>query len=64
MFDHAAKRRHRATLGHWFGVEPQFWLNLQAQYDLVQADRETGARIHHLPTSAGVLGKGVAPGIA
>ena len=31
--------------GHWFGVEPQFWLNLQAQYDLVQADRETGAQI-------------------
>ena len=21
--------------GHWFGVEPQFWLNLQAQFDLV-----------------------------
>lgn len=20
-------------LGHWFDVEPQFWLNLQAQYD-------------------------------
>ena len=19
--------------GHWFGVEPQFWLNLQAQFD-------------------------------
>ena len=30
--------------GHWFGVDPQFWLNLQAQYDLVQADRETGPR--------------------
>ena len=24
--------------GHWFGVEPQFWLNLQAQFDLVAAD--------------------------
>ena len=23
-------------LGHWFGADPQFWLNLQAQYDLVQ----------------------------
>ena len=21
--------------GHWFGVEPQFWLNLQAQFDIV-----------------------------
>ncbi len=20
--------------GHWFGVEPQFWLNLQSQFDL------------------------------
>lgn len=20
-------------LGHWFDVEPQFWLNLQAQFD-------------------------------
>ena len=25
--------------GHWFGVEPQFWLNLQMQYDLAVADR-------------------------
>ena len=41
--------------GHWFGVDPQFWLNLQAQYDLVQADRETGAQIRHLPTRAGVV---------
>ena len=31
-------------LGHWFGVDPQFWLNLQAQYDLVQADREGSHR--------------------
>ena len=20
--------------GHWFGVDPQFWLNLQSQFDL------------------------------
>ena len=26
-------------LGHWFGTDPQFWLNLQAQFDLVAADR-------------------------
>ena len=51
-------------LGHWFGVDPQFWLNLQAQYDLVQADRETGPQIRHLPTRPGVLGKSAAPGIA
>ncbi len=36
--------------GHWFGTDPQFWLNLQAQWDLVQADRETGGAIRHLPT--------------
>ena len=28
--------------GHWFGADPQFWLNLQAQFDLAQADKETG----------------------
>ena len=21
-------------LGHWFGMNPQFWMNLQSQYDL------------------------------
>lgn len=36
--------------GHWFGTDPQFWLNLQAQFELVQADRETGDSIRHLPT--------------
>lgn len=39
--------------GHWFGVEPQFWLNLQSQYDLALAERETGERIRALPTAAG-----------
>jgi len=38
--------------GHWFGTDPQFWLNLQAQFDLVQADKETSAAIRHLPTKA------------
>ena len=39
-------------LGHWFGTEPQFWLNLQAQYDLVLADRRAGATVRALPTAA------------
>ena len=39
-------------LGHWFGTEPQFWLNLQAQYDLAMADREIGGKIRRLPTKA------------
>ena len=36
-------------LGHWFGMDPQFWLNLQSQYDLALADRQAGAAIRHLP---------------
>ena len=36
-------------LGHWFGTDAQFWLNLQAQWELVQAQRETGEAIRHLP---------------
>lgn len=43
-------------LGHWFGVDPQFWLNLQAQFDLAVADRETGEAIRHLPTRAAMVG--------
>ena len=38
--------------GHWFGTDPQFWLNLQAQWDLVQAEQETGEAIRHLQTRA------------
>ncbi len=40
-------------LGHWFGVEPQFWLNLQAQFDLAAAERRVGAIVRALPTAAG-----------
>ena len=36
--------------GHWFGVDPQFWLNLQAHFDLVSADKEMGDTIRLLPT--------------
>lgn len=36
--------------GHWFGTDPQFWLNLQTQCDLAIADRATGDAIRHLPT--------------
>jgi addiction module HigA family antidote len=39
-------------LGHWFGMDPQFWLNLQAQFELAVADRESGDAIRHLPTKA------------
>lgn len=36
--------------GHWFGVDPQFWINLQAQFELAVADKETGEAIRKLPT--------------
>jgi addiction module HigA family antidote len=36
--------------GHWFRMDPQFWLNLQAQYDLAIAEREVGSTIRSLPT--------------
>lgn len=32
-------------LGLAFGVEPQFWLNLQAQYDIEVIQREQGERL-------------------
>ena len=43
-------------LGHWFGAEPQFWLNLQAQYDLAQAHNAVGTAIRDLPTRATMAG--------
>ena len=39
--------------GHWFRVEPQFWMNLQTQYDLVQAEQKIGESLHSLPTAVG-----------
>jgi antitoxin HigA-1 len=41
-------------LGHRFGTVPQFWLNLQVQFDLVVAGRQEGKAIRHLPTRAKV----------
>lgn len=32
-------------LGRFLGNDPQFWMNLQAQYDLAVAERELGPRI-------------------
>ncbi len=36
-------------LGYWFGVDPSFWINLQAQFDLALADREAGEAVRKLP---------------
>lgn len=37
-------------IGHWFGNEPEFWMNLQAQFELAVANQETGEAIKNLPT--------------
>jgi addiction module HigA family antidote len=37
-------------LGHFFGNSPQFWLNLQALFDLRTAERKVGDKINSLPT--------------
>ena len=37
-------------LGHWFGMNPQFWLNLQGAYDVRVAEKRSGAEIRKLPT--------------
>ena len=34
-------------LGRYFGVSPQFWLNLQAHFDLAQEEDRLGARLEH-----------------
>ncbi len=38
--------------GHWFGVDPQFWLNLQTQFDLAIADQQVGEAVRELPTAS------------
>ena len=42
--------------GHWFGVELQFWMNLQTQFDLAVADRELGEAVRRLPVAPWVEG--------
>jgi antitoxin HigA-1 len=37
-------------LGHWFGMSPQFWLNLQGSYDIRLAKAEIGSELARLPT--------------
>jgi addiction module HigA family antidote len=39
-------------LGHFFNSNPQFWLNLQAIYDLRLAEQKVGENINRLPTLA------------
>ena len=44
-------------LGHFFGNNAQFWLNLQTIYDLRVAEKKTGAVIKTLPTLNACLKK-------
>jgi addiction module HigA family antidote len=37
-------------LGHFFGNSPQFWLGLQALYELRTAEKKAGGEIRSLPT--------------
>jgi addiction module HigA family antidote len=37
-------------LGHWFKTTPEFWLNLQASYDIRRAREDSGDVIRRLPT--------------
>lgn len=37
-------------LGHWFKTSAQFWLNLQAAYDIRIAEQKAGKEISRLPT--------------
>ncbi len=42
-------------LGLYFGLDPQFWLNLQTRYDLMMLDGKRGKierEVHPLPKAA------------
>jgi len=43
-------------LAHWFGDTPQFWMILQVQSDLEQAEAESGQAIRALPMGPTVRG--------
>ncbi len=36
-------------LGHFFGMNPQFWLNLQSLYELRLAQKKAGRSVSALP---------------
>jgi antitoxin HigA-1 len=37
-------------LAHWFGTSAQFWMNLQALYEVRLAEQQAGTEIESLPT--------------
>jgi addiction module HigA family antidote len=44
-------------LGHFFGASAQFWLNLQALYELRLAEAKAGKTIRRLPTVSAIAKK-------
>ena len=50
---HAVTGDSALRFGHWFGMDPQFWVNLQAQYELALVEQSVGAEVRALPTAAG-----------
>ncbi len=49
--------------GHWFGIDPQFWLNLQGAYELRLAKEKAGDEIALLPVRVGTT-RSDAPAVA
>ena len=49
--------------GHWFGTDPQFWLNLQSAYEIRLAEEKAGREIALLPVRAGAVRSGM-PSVA
>jgi addiction module HigA family antidote len=44
-------------LGHFFGTNPEFWLNLQKLYELRLAEMKSGEQIRALPRLSGSVNK-------
>ncbi len=44
-------------LGHWFGTNPAFWMNLQTSYDVRRAQQQTGGEVATLPRRATISGE-------
>lgn len=42
--------------GHWFGTDPQFWLNLQSAFEIRVAEEKAGREIALLPVRTGASG--------
>lgn len=46
--------------GHWFGTEPQFWLNLQSAFEIRLAAEKAGDEIARLPVRDSLPMPGIA----